>query len=220
MNDMNHQMQVMNLGESQVGDIQFGGVQMAQGNGMQMMNIGGMQMNGMQIGGIQMAQGNGTNAGGQGQYQNNQTTNTASTASTSTSTVGGQARQAAAAKGQQELQRFDQSVQEMLINASASQCPSGAKYYHVKDGYLCGIGNHFISDRDVDNMINHGTQPYIEKVNSILHDELRWVAPPADGWHEPFHWDPETRHARGLAVMQIKWDGSEWDLSDWEEDIY
>lgn len=141
----------------------------------------------------------------------NQSNTSTATTTTTSSTFGGQARQAAAAKGEQELRRFDQTVQQMLVNASSAECPSAAKYYPVKDGYLCGIGNHFISNRDVDMMMKRGIPPLIEPVNSIL-DELRYVAPPADGWHEPFHWDPVSRDYNGLVIMPIKYDGSEWDL--------
>ncbi|KAK5109476.1 hypothetical protein LTR62_007036 [Meristemomyces frigidus] len=127
---------------------------------------------------------------------------------------GGRARQAAAAQGQMHLQEFDLRTQEMLMSASQSACPRGYSYYKCNDGYLCGGGNHFISDEQVD-MVMYGVArlPHIECVNDVCEPWTRTIAPPPDGWQEPMHWDPDTRIMTPLMPMPLRYDGTPWPMT-------
>lgn len=139
--------------------------------------------------------------------------------SISTSNAGGAARQAAAANGDAALRQFDQTVQQMLMRASGSVCSRGFTYWRGKDGYLCGGGNHFVSNKDVDNMVTYGVPPYIENVNAELICQSRRVSPPADGWHEPMHFSPRKRLLNGMLPMPLKHDGAEWDVRPFQAEI-
>ena len=131
----------------------------------------------------------------------------------SASTVaGGTTRQAAAAQSQAALATFDSSVQQMLMTASQSMCPMGFRYYQCTGGYLCGGGSHYCSDEQVDPvMLGMLYSPFMEMVNT-RESGGRVVAPPAEGWHEPMHWDPATRVANGVLPMPIRYDGTKWQL--------
>lgn len=132
---------------------------------------------------------------------------TTTTTKTETKVCGSKARREAAAKGSQHLAEFDQTVQLLLMQASQSACPMGFRYYHTKTsgGYLCGGGSHFVSDEEVDALIQGQIAlPYIEVVNSL---GFRSIAPPKEGWHEPMHWDVPTRVANGMPPMPLKHDG-------------
>ena len=56
-------------------------------------------------------------------------------------------------------------------------------------------------------MVRHGMPPYIEEVNS-LDEGQRAIAPPAEGWDEPMHWDPFARVANGAWPILLKYDGT------------
>ena len=140
---------------------------------------------------------------------NTTTTNTAFNQAAKNGDLGGKARQAASAKGESELRRFDRSVEERLRMASGSSCRRGFKYYRVRDGYLCGGGNHYVSHDDVDAMVTFGMPPFVESVNSL---GCRSIAPPADAWHERMHWTPARRIANGMEPLPFKANGEPHDM--------
>ncbi|EMC99502.1 hypothetical protein BAUCODRAFT_144914 [Baudoinia panamericana UAMH 10762] len=135
---------------------------------------------------------------------------TTTTTTTMTQVTGGKARRKAAAKGEAELHRFDEEVKRMLVQASGI-CVAGFPYYKTQDGYLCGGGSHFVNDAEVDAMLEgrrpHG--PIIQFVN-LLHDKSTWMAPPLEGWHEPFHFDPMTCVRLCKMPLPLRADGTEW----------
>lgn len=98
-------------------------------------------------------------------------------------------------------------------------CEAGFKYYRCKEGYLCGGGHHFCPHADVDNMMKYGTTPKITYVNNILNPRSRWIAPPADGWHEIFHESPAQWIAQGDCPLPLRYDGTAWDLRPFEREI-
>lgn len=129
--------------------------------------------------------------------------------------IGGRSRQAAAAKGDAELQRFDQRVTQMLKEAS-SICMMGYPYFKAKGGYLCGGGNHFVLDSEVEAMLM-GRRPFGPRIefSNDIEDPPTWVAPPKDGWDQPFHLDPIQREMHYMAPLPLKHDGTRHDISRW-----
>lgn len=68
------------------------------------------------------------------------------------------------------------------------------KWYAVRQGYLCGGGNHFITHDMADALLKHGTIPDIEIVNALPF--MREVTPPpprGDGNGDPIFFDAKMR---------------------------
>jgi hypothetical protein len=86
--------------------------------------------------------------------------------------AGGEARKKAEAKGEQDIQRFEEKVQKLIRRICP--CPMGAPWYNGVNGYLCGEGIHYIYHKDIDKAF---TQP-------------GWL--PAVTWVNTFN-DPKTR---------------------------
>ena len=64
----------------------------------------------------------------------------------------GQHRRQAIQQGADSVQRFDQRIQVAL--RSLGICPRAYHWYPTSDGFLCGGGNHFFPDSEIDRMLN------------------------------------------------------------------
>lgn len=137
-----------------------------------------------------------------------QASSSQTTTTTTTTEMGGQARQAAAAKGEAELKRFDQTVVEKLAAHCPLTCPLRYKFYFGGIGYLCGDGLHLILHEDVDAMMLRGVPPVHQEVDRP--GDTVAVCPPPDGWHEPMHWPPQQRMQIGLIPIPCRWNHQYW----------
>jgi hypothetical protein len=145
--------------------------------------------------------------------------NTSSDVVTSTTTrtetykganAGGEARKQAEAKGEQEVQRFEEKVQKLIRRIGT--CPLQERWYNSVDGYICGAGTHFLYHEDIDKAFKQpGWIPCVTWVNTLDDPEARgsgtWHRqhPPPVAFHEDMH--RQHRHfmrvarALGLSVL-------------------
>ncbi|KAM0698947.1 hypothetical protein Q7P36_000991 [Cladosporium allicinum] len=128
------------------------------------------------------------------------TTSTTTTSTTTTSTTGGASRQQAATQGAANLRQFDQDVSVKLKRMVGGTCPMGFDFYAVREGYLCGGGNHFVEYAEVEAMLKYNICPRLEPVNQGQF--LRAVTPPpgnGDGsGNEPAFWTVEQQVDAGV----------------------
>lgn len=79
-------------------------------------------------------------------------------------------------------------------------CPMGFDFYAVREGYLCGGGNHFVEYAEVEAMLKYNICPRLEPVNQGQF--LRAVTPPpgnGDGsGNEPAFWTVEQQVDAGV----------------------
>jgi hypothetical protein len=134
---------------------------------------------------------------------NAQTTTTTST----TETVGSASRRQAATQGAANLRQFDQNVSIKLNRMLAGTCPMGFDFYAVREGYLCGGGNHFVEHAEVEAMLKYNRRPRLEFVN--INRFARAVTPPpgnGDGsGREPAFWTVEQQlHAGAFPFAALK----------------
>jgi hypothetical protein len=108
------------------------------------------------------------------------------------SNAGGKARKQAEAKGEKEVQRFEEKVQKLIRRICP--CPMGAQWYNGVDGYLCGEGIHFLYHKDIDKAFTQpGWLPAVTWVNTSNDPEARYSGsfhcphPPPVAYHEPMH---------------------------------
>lgn len=120
------------------------------------------------------------------------TTTTTRTESHKGANAGGKARKQAEAKGEKEVQRFEQKVRKLI--RSICPCPMNAPWYNGMDGYICGEGIHFLYHKDIDRAFAQpGWMPRVTWVNTINDPEargsgtFRFVHPPPVAFHEPMH---------------------------------
>ena len=120
------------------------------------------------------------------------TTTTTRTETYKGANAGGEARKQAEAKGEQEVQRFEQKVQELIRRIGP--CPLQAPWYNAVDGYLCGGGTHFLYHKDIDKAFKQpGWIPRVTWVNTFGDPEAQWsgtwitIHPPPVAYHEPMH---------------------------------
>lgn len=106
--------------------------------------------------------------------------------------AGGKARKQAEAKGEKEVQRFEQKVRKLI--RSICPCPMNAPWYNGMDGYICGEGIHFLYHKDIDRAFAQpGWMPRVTWVNTLNDPEargsgtFRFVHPPPIAFHEPMH---------------------------------
>ncbi|KAF2717980.1 hypothetical protein K431DRAFT_142563 [Polychaeton citri CBS 116435] len=78
----------------------------------------------------------------------------------------GRTRQAASQRGEQELYLYDQRVVETLRMYSGSVCPAGFVYVRCENGYMCAGHVHFVSDGEVDAMME-GRRPYGPRIENV-----------------------------------------------------
>jgi hypothetical protein len=117
-----------------------------------------------------------------------------------TSTTGGASRQQAATQGAANLRQFDQDVSVKLKRMVGGTCPMGFDFYAVREGYLCGGGNHFVEYAEVEAMLKYNICPRLKPVNQGQF--LRAVTPPpgnGDGsGNEPAFWTVEQQVDAGV----------------------
>ena len=126
--------------------------------------------------------------------------NTQMSSTTTTSTTGGASRQQVATQGAASLRQFDQDVSVKLKRMVGGTCPMGFDFYAVREGYLCGGGNHFVEYAEVEAMLKYNICPRLEPVNQGQF--LRAVTPPpgnGDGsGNEPAFWTVEQQVDAGV----------------------
>jgi hypothetical protein len=135
-----------------------------------------------------------SSAQGASSSSNNQTTSTSTT-----ETVGSASRQRAATQGAANLRQFDKDVSVKLKRMVGGTCPVGFDFYAVRQGYLCGGGNHFVEHAEVEAMLKYGIRPRLEMVNRNRYD--RPVTPPSGNGNgsgdEPAFWTAEQQDDAG-----------------------
>ena len=75
----------------------------------------------------------------------------------------GQHRRQAIQEGADSVQRFDQRIQVAL--RSLGICPRAYYWYPTSDGFLCGGGNHFFPDTEIDKLLN--VPYYMPRVKAV-----------------------------------------------------
>ena len=100
----------------------------------------------------------------------------ATTTTSTTETVGSASRQRAATQGASNLRQFDKDVSIKLKRMVGGTCPAGFDFYTVREGYLCGDGNHFVEHSEVEAMLEYSICPRLELVNGG--PSYRAVTPP------------------------------------------
>jgi hypothetical protein len=121
--------------------------------------------------------------------------NTQTTTTSTTETVGSASRRQAATQGAAQLRQFDQDVSVKLNRMLAGTCPMGFDFYAVREGYLCGGGNHFVEHGEVEAMLKYGIRPRLEFVNKGQFTRAV-TPPPGDGdgsGREPAFWTVEQQ---------------------------
>jgi hypothetical protein len=86
-------------------------------------------------------------------------------------------------------------------------CPMNFDFYAVREGYLCGSGNHFIEHGDVEAMLKYGICPRLELVNRDLY-ERAVTPPPGDGdgdgsGVEPAFWTWQQQLDAGMVPYAL-----------------
>lgn len=93
------------------------------------------------------------------------TTTTTRTETYKGSNAGGEARKKAEARGEQEIQRFEEKVQKLIRRICP--CPMGAQWYNSPQGYMCAEGIHFLYHEDIDRAFKRpGWIPRVTWVNT------------------------------------------------------
>lgn len=125
-------------------------------------------------------------------HNNTTTTKTTKVEKYPGANAGGKAREAAEAKGEKELQRFEKKVQTLIRTMGV--CPMQIRWYNTHEGYLCGAGTHFIDHRDIDMAFERpGRLPQVTIVNRFDDPESRMsglsrpVHPPPVDYFQDMH---------------------------------
>lgn len=120
------------------------------------------------------------------------TTTTTRTETYKGANAGGEARKQAEAKGEHEIQRFEEKVQNLIRRICP--CPTNAPWYNSAHGYLCGEGIHYLYHKDIDRAFKQpGWLPAVTWVNTFSDPEARYsgtfqfIHPPPVAFHEPMH---------------------------------
>lgn len=106
--------------------------------------------------------------------------------------AGGKARKQAEAKGEREVQLFEQKIWKLIKRICP--CPMNAPWYNGPKVYICGEGIHYLYHKDIDKAFAQpGWLPQVTWVNIFNDPEasgsgtLHIVHPPPVAFHEPMH---------------------------------
>jgi hypothetical protein len=128
------------------------------------------------------------------------TLNAQTTTTSTTETVGSASRQRAATQGAANLRQFDKDVSIKLKRMVGGTCPMGFDFYAVREGYLCGGGQHFVEHSEVEAMLKYSICPRLELVNGGPPSRAV-TPPPGDGdgsGNEPAFWSVEEQLDAGV----------------------
>jgi hypothetical protein len=131
------------------------------------------------------------------------TTTTTRTETYRGANAGGEARKLAEAKGEQEVQRYEEKVQKLIRRVGT--CPSQKSWYNSVEGYICGEGIHFLYHQDIDKAFKEpGWIPRVTWVNTLDDPEAQgsgtWHLkhPPPVVFHESMH----RQHREFMRVVR------------------
>lgn len=120
------------------------------------------------------------------------TTTTTRTETYKGANAGGEARKKAEAKGEQEIQRFEEKVQKLI--SRICPCPMGAQWYNSPEGYMCAEGIHFLYHKDIDRAFKRpGWMPQVTWVNTTNNPDVHTSGqmflfhPPQVAFDQPMH---------------------------------